>query len=687
MTRSSPTLLSRLNSDPALALILAAALTLFMLLPAYTFLTGYDWFSMQRFWKIHYHDALLKLQVPLWNPYIALGRPFLADIETATLYPPNLIYILGANLGFVCSITLHLAWLLLGGVRLFRALGASRWAAWFGSIGFALSAPLLARLQSGQAQVFCTLCWLPWIFLATQHVFENPTKRAAALLALTLALAFLAGSPPFFWVMSVGVGLFVGLRLIGSWREPKLIAKLAMLTCAGGLAAGLVAVQALPFLELVGQGNRSLGATGFSSMGALDGLNWLSLLMPKLPSAHFYWEFNLYAGLPFLLMAVTGLWWWRRREFAIWLALAATGALLAVGPLTPFFHWAMHFPGMHAWRYPSRYAILTDFAFAVLAALALTKIAGYLRARFPRNLSALALLAGIVLFIETTDTLRAFWLRAPLTSSGARSSADAEFPALLQQRQLFDSSGTPPRIVYPYLAARENSGMIHGFSAITAVTNPWLGRVWDYICVATAMPPPTFDFTHTPKAANTAPEKFTAANLVARWDDAAQTLQPIAQPDPRVYLAPLATAVATSHDAAVKMAAGHPFHQNALVESPALAAKYHAPAAANVTQARITHFSNPRIELEYTTDHPAILVLAEPWYPGWRAKVAGADTEVFPVNSWMRGIEVSPGQHRVTFEFVPTSLWIGTGITIVAFLVWLWMWRQPPHSKPAGTQR
>src|SRR5438132_13863097 len=39
--------------------------------------------------------SLLAGQVPLWDPYLFLGVPFLANPQTAVLYPPSWMFVLG----------------------------------------------------------------------------------------------------------------------------------------------------------------------------------------------------------------------------------------------------------------------------------------------------------------------------------------------------------------------------------------------------------------------------------------------------------------------------------------------------------------------------------------------------------------------------------------------------------------
>src|SRR5213594_1817269 len=40
-------------------------------------------------------EAVKEFRLPAWNPYIGLGRPFLADIQNGVFYPPMYLVLLG----------------------------------------------------------------------------------------------------------------------------------------------------------------------------------------------------------------------------------------------------------------------------------------------------------------------------------------------------------------------------------------------------------------------------------------------------------------------------------------------------------------------------------------------------------------------------------------------------------------
>jgi hypothetical protein len=57
-----------------------------------------------------------------------------------------------------------------------------------------------------------------------------------------------------------------------------------------------------------------------------------------------------------------------------------------------------------------------------------------------------------------------------------------------------------------------------------------------------------------------------------------------------------------------------------------------------------------------TMDRPGMLVLAETHYPGWLATVDGEPVPIHTANLAFRGIELGPGEHRVTLRYQPRWL-------------------------------
>jgi hypothetical protein len=82
----------------------------------------------------------------------------------------------------------------------------------------------------------------------------------------------------------------------------------------------------------------------------------------------------------------------------------------------------------------------------------------------------------------------------------------------------------------------------------------------------------------------------------------------------------------------------------------------------------ITHYEPNALVLEARTDQPALLVIADTYYPGWQAYDNGRPVTILRVNHTLRGIAVMDGQHSVRLEFRPGIFYAGAGISLTAAL-------------------
>jgi uncharacterized membrane protein YfhO len=75
-----------------------------------------------------------------------------------------------------------------------------------------------------------------------------------------------------------------------------------------------------------------------------------------------------------------------------------------------------------------------------------------------------------------------------------------------------------------------------------------------------------------------------------------------------------------------------------------------------------------RIEIDVDSPLPGMLILADAFYPGWRATVDGAEAPIFPVDGLFRGVPVKEGKQRVVFRYNPFSVKLGAWISGATFL-------------------
>jgi hypothetical protein len=75
--------------------------------------------------------------------------------------------------------------------------------------------------------------------------------------------------------------------------------------------------------------------------------------------------------------------------------------------------------------------------------------------------------------------------------------------------------------------------------------------------------------------------------------------------------------------------------------------------------------------LELTVDSPsnAILVVADNWYPAWKATVDGIETPVLRAYHTLRAVPVGPGRHAVVMWYDAGTLRNGMLISVFGLLV------------------
>lgn len=90
-------------------------------------------------------------------------------------------------------------------------------------------------------------------------------------------------------------------------------------------------------------------------------------------------------------------------------------------------------------------------------------------------------------------------------------------------------------------------------------------------------------------------------------------------------------------------------------EAPQLSSR-----ASPTERVRIVDASQPdRLGLEVALESPGLVVIADTYYPGWKASVDGEPASIFPANLLFRAVYVPAGEHRVALSYEPRSFRFG----------------------------
>lgn len=374
----------------------------------------------------HLLRSLGSFKLPLWNPYMFGGMPFLADIQTQVFYPVNWILV-----PFFAPDQSRVFWLvelkcvlhvLLGAVSfylLMRDRGLSAWSGIVSALTFAFGGFMVSHVI--HLTIVSTFAWFPLVLLFFLRVLRTGAPGAAAAGAVALGMANLAGHPQMSLHIVYALLLLFVLFLAANWqRERSLILRrhipLFVLLIAGGFA--LSAVVYIPAWRLSGYTVRELLTYAESAEVSFPPAGAITLFVPKFfgsvtgagtdsvrywggPMAHFYWETCLYLGITPLLLATCGILAGRDRLRWAFVALAGVAILLALGRHTPLYRLAFEFlPGLDRFRIPARFVGLFGTAVAFLAGLGAEAMTGpdHKRSalRFPLRLLFVPLVLGVV---------------------------------------------------------------------------------------------------------------------------------------------------------------------------------------------------------------------------------------------------------------------------------------------------
>ena len=94
-----------------------------------------------------------------------------------------------------------------------------------------------------------------------------------------------------------------------------------------------------------------------------------------------------------------------------------------------------------------------------------------------------------------------------------------------------------------------------------------------------------------------------------------------------------------------------------------------AAAGAPVRAASILQYRSQRVRIEAETDAPALLMLNDTDFPGWRAYVNGQPARIVSANYLFRGVFVPAGKHIVEFRYEPRSFQAGVAISLATLAI------------------
>lgn len=195
-------------------------------------------------WMDYAAQRIRSGEIPLWNSRNSCGAPFLANFQSAVLYPPNVLYYLFPTPWTWTLILTLKVWLAgFGMFVLLRRMNASFRGALFGGITYMFGGFMTVWIYS-LAGAAALLPWVAWLAI---RAGGSGRGGDGALLGAALAVTVCSGHPETAFRVCLTGGLFFLAACRGTVRPLGALLRAGLPALAVGVLCS--APQWLPFLE------------------------------------------------------------------------------------------------------------------------------------------------------------------------------------------------------------------------------------------------------------------------------------------------------------------------------------------------------------------------------------------------------------------------------------------------------
>jgi len=346
--------------------------------------------------------------VPLWNPHLYSGAPFVADNQSGVFYPINLIAfaLFGSPSYQVMEglVVFHIWLAAIGTFVLLRGLKLRRSAAMLGAMAFALSDLFVTHI--GNLNLNATAAWLPLTLWATHRALQERSVYWSGAAGALLTTAALAGHAQMLLFLALTVALYGLYRLSiliadgGEHRWRRALQTIGLTALIGAVGVGGAALMLLPAWQMATHTGRGRLPYQEATRYSLPPRALIGLIAPGFygrGAANFWgpWERVEvgYIGVGGLALALVGMALLvarvaskttasrsgesprpslDHRPFAYFALLVPLAFLLAMGRYTPLYRLLYRFvPTFDQIRAPARLIVLADLGLAAMAAYGL----------------------------------------------------------------------------------------------------------------------------------------------------------------------------------------------------------------------------------------------------------------------------------------------------------------------------
>ena len=631
-------------------------------------------------------------RLPLWNPLLLCGTPYVGNPQTWPLYPATaLLPFVSATQFLNLTIALHV-WIAGLGTYAFarRALKLGIGPALLAAVTFMFGGQLVSKEQF--PNMVQASAWLPWVLLCLDSLLRRRRVQDALTLGTALGLQLLAAHVQMTLLtlyLAAAYGVFgPPAPNNGGVRSIRRFLPAPPLLGAGGLslltASGLAMGQLLPTLALFRDAARHKLSFAVVDRFYLPFNQLGNFVLPHLHGSPFYgnwtargnaWETCCYVGVLSFALALRGAVTACRRsgtrDARFWVGVFLVGLWLAFGGHGGLYHLAYFvLPGFRSFHDPARCLLPACFALSLLAGFGLERLPQVSRRSVAVTVLVLLVFADLAHFGRTLYPLADPAALHPPSPNIALVQADPDIAAH-QARIIAPTNGVWLRFTN-YKDFRQSA--------------PNYQTLWADTLTPNLMMP-----YGLPDAFGYEPVALKSTETAAR--QAAEAFDPKATAAQRNEAAALCGALGVKYIAVCRVTPPETSLPGlaAVRAAPTLAPpgqKYGAKASVYLSRDRLwqprahleqsasavalTEDGPDRVLLTFQTSAPDRLILEDAQAAGWSAVLDGRSMPIATYNGCLRAVAVpGGGPHTLVFTYAPTPFRLGLYVSLLTLALLL----------------
>lgn len=643
---------------------------------------------------LKYASSQIKnLQLPLWNPYICSGLPFIAQPHISFLYPLNALFFLFPTVfAFGLCAIIHVFLIGLFTYLFLSALNVSRVGSLCGAIVFMFNGTTISLLFP---DAITSICWMPLILYLFEMSISKRERLYSYLGGLGLGMAFLTGEVRFAACIGIFLFLYFIFRVFfmnrdGSERNFSCAILSIAVIYLIGLSAG--AILLLPLFELLPLSNRLYMVNQGPNLNLGIGQTLSAFVFPGTIREP---EFSIMLYVGFLTLFLCLFSFLKRNKISLFFALAAS---------LFFFSANAHISNIISRIMPLFRSVrleqevvfpIVSFSSAIIAGIGFDNLfENFLfKQEVFRGLHSYKKVLRILVVVIITADLFMVGRNKLLTLLGDAKYCYFKTQAtdfLVRDKELYRvmrMASDKPRKCFHDDILSSNTQMVYGIYDAQGYLSFLLQRYGEFmnhiepgiyinepgenfICGLNnteSLNSRLIDLANVKYILSAREIKNNRFSLVYDKEFKIYLNKNVL---PRAFLVPRAKLIKDPKQILGYMGSDEFESEKEVIleEEPSLRIPSRSIISTN-SRVLIERYEAERVVLNITADCDGWLVLSDTYYPGWKAYVDDKTVRIYNADYVFRAVEIKKGKHKVTFNYSPVSFKSGLYISIFTVII------------------